>query len=106
MILKDTKLKNKLKKLLDQYPEVIDVVVFGSVVRGKKKPSDIDILVLFKTKVLKQVEYKIRKTIEQTYETVSIISKTEKTLLDSSFDARESYLFEGVSFITKNTLFR
>jgi len=98
MILKDSKLRNKLKAISDQ--EVSDIILFGSAARGKEKPNDIDILVIFKEKINKETEYTIRKEIEKIYNSVSIISKTERTISDESFDARESMLFEGKSLIT------
>jgi len=63
MILKNTKLKNKLIKLAGKQQEVADILVFGSVVRGKEKPNDIDILVIFESKVDKDIEYQIRKIL-------------------------------------------
>jgi len=39
-------LLNDLEKYLDE--KVWDIIVFGSVTRGKEKPEDIDILILFK----------------------------------------------------------
>ncbi len=100
MILNDITLRKTLKKIIEKEKEVHDIVVFGSVVRGKEKPQDIDIIVIFKKVVNKEIEYQIKKEIEKQYENVSIISKTENTLFDSSFDARESILFEGKSLIT------
>ncbi|MFH1332752.1 MAG: nucleotidyltransferase domain-containing protein [archaeon] len=100
MILKNTKLRNKLKQIVKESSELEDIILFGSAVRGKEKPNDIDILVLFKNKVDKQEGLKIRKELEKECEKVSIISKTRKTVLEESFDARESVLFEGVSLIS------
>ena len=103
-MLPNTKLKNRVKKLISKYSEVEDVILYGSTVRGKKNPKDVDILVLFHQKVDKKTEYEIRKTIEKDYDNVSIISKTAATVLESAFDARESVLFEGKSFLTGKTL--
>lgn len=47
MNLKITQLKNKLKKYLKD-KEVIDVILFGSFVKGKQSPGDIDIAVIIK----------------------------------------------------------
>ena len=63
MILKNTKLKNSIKKLIKNKDNLIDIVVFGSLVRGKYKPNDIDILILFKNNVDKDLEYEIRKQL-------------------------------------------
>lgn len=99
MILSDTKLRNNLKKVAEKQKEVDDIIVFGSLVRGKKNPKDIDVIVVFKQTVRKEVEYQIRKEIEKNYKNISIISKTLKTLFDPAFDARESILFEGKSLL-------
>ncbi len=104
MILKDIKLRKKLKKLIKQNVEVEDVLLFGSVIRGKKTPGDIDIIVKFKNKIDKHMEYVIRKELEKDYNDISIISKTNRTLVESSFDARESFLFEAISLITGENL--
>ncbi|HLC70630.1 MAG TPA: nucleotidyltransferase domain-containing protein [Candidatus Nanoarchaeia archaeon] len=99
MILNDTILKKNLRKIVELKKEVEDIIVFGSVVRGKEKPGDIDLIVIFKNKVIKEIEYQIRKEIEKKYEKVSIISKTSATIFDPAFDARESILFEGKSLL-------
>jgi len=101
-----TKLTNKLKKLSGAHPDISDVILFGSAARGKEKPNDIDILVLFKDKVDKNLEYMIRKEAEKEYSNVSVVSKTEKTVMEESFDAREGILFEGKSLITGEPLAR
>lgn len=104
MILKDTKLKNSLKNIAKGLPEVDDILVFGSIIRGKIHPSDIDIMILFKKAVDKDAEYIIRKEIEKHYGNASVISKTLKTALEPTFDARESILFEGVSLLSGKNL--
>jgi len=101
MTSKNIKSINNLKKIVKSYPLVDDIILFGSVVRGKEKPADTDILVIFQEKVDKNVEYLIRKELEKVYLNLSIVSKTKQTLMDPSFDARESFLFEGVSLLTK-----
>jgi hypothetical protein len=62
--------------------------------RGKEKPNDIDILLIFKKKIDKDIEYEFRKKTD-----AQVISKTEKDLIDPSFDPREGYLFEGYSLV-------
>jgi len=81
-----------------------DIVLFGSFVRGKAKPEDIDILLVFKTKVNKDVEYELKKLFSEYAKNISIIPKTEKECAEPSFDARESILFEGYSLINSKFL--
>ena len=89
-----------LNKWIKKYPQVSDIFLFGSAVRGKQKPQDTDILILFKDKVDKNIEYSIRKVLEKRYPSLSLLSKTEKAAVEESFDARESILFEGKSLIS------
>ncbi len=100
MILKNIKLKNNLKRIVDKRPEIDDILVFGSIVKGKEHPNDIDIIIIFKKTVDKNVEYEIRKELEKYHSDISIISKTKKTVLEPAFDARESLLFEGISILS------
>ncbi len=76
--------------------KIEDIVVFGSFMRGKEKPSDIDILMIFKENIDKNLEYDYRKKMPAN---ISVISKTLKTCLDRHFDGREGYLFEGFSLV-------
>ena len=100
MIVKNTTLRNSIRRIVSNHPEVSDIILFGSVARGKDRPHDVDVLVLFTNKVDKDIEHKIRKEIEKHEQKVSILSKTEKTIFDETFDARESILFEGISFLS------
>ncbi len=77
---------------------VKDVILFGSLVRGKDRPSDIDILIIFFDKVNKDLEYELR---QQCHPGVSVISKTSDSVCEESFSARESVLFEGYSLVRK-----
>jgi len=79
--------------------EIKDIMLFGSLIRGKTKPKDIDILIIFKEKINKDKEYKFKKLLLNYTQNISIISKTEKEYIEPSFDARESILFEGFSLI-------
>lgn len=100
MTSKNTKLINSLKQVLDKNEEILDIILFGSIIRGKQNPADTDILVLFKEKIDKNAEYNIKKLLEKYYKNISIISKTKENILSESFDARESILFEGISLIS------
>ena len=103
MILKNIKLKNELNKF-NKTAEIKDILVFGSLIKGKDKPKDIDILVIFKKRVIKDQEYQSKKILTRHYNNISIISKTKKTITEASFDARESILFEAFSLLTKKNL--
>lgn len=84
--------------------EIKDIVLFGSLVRGKIKPEDIDILIIFKTKINKNIEYALKNLLLKYTQKISLLSKTEKEYIEPSFDARESILFEGYSLINSRFL--
>ena len=49
--LKNTKLKSELKDFLKKNRHILlDIIIFGSFIKGKEKPNDIDILILYKDK--------------------------------------------------------
>lgn len=83
---------------------ILDIILFGSSTRGKTKPNDIDILMLFNEKIDRDIEYDFKKKIAKIYENVALISKTKENLNDPTFSAREAILFEGRSLLTKTSL--
>jgi len=84
--------------------DIKDIILFGSFIRGKTKPNDIDLLIIFKNKIDKEIEYEFKKIISKLQYEFSIISKTEKEIIEPSFDARESVLFEGYSILNSRFL--
>jgi len=104
MISKNMEFRNKLKNIARSLPGLEDIILFGSAVRGKTNPKDIDVIILFKKNVDKNAEYKIRKELERHYKNISIISKTVRSVLEPTFDARESILFEGISILSGKRL--
>ncbi len=94
-----TQLCKVTKAFYEKHKTVVkDVVLFGSLVRGKDAPGDIDVLIVFLDKVNKELEYEFK---QQCPEKVSIISKTASSIYEESFSARESVLFEGYSLVRK-----
>ncbi|MCC7573970.1 nucleotidyltransferase domain-containing protein [Candidatus Woesearchaeota archaeon] len=90
----------KLVKICKSYKKVKDlddIILFGSLMRGKKNPEDVDILLVFKNKVSKDLEYDLRKNLEKIIVNVSLLSKTKIQLIDEFFEAREGVFFEGYS---------
>lgn len=99
---KITALSKLSKTFQRKYKEEIeDIILFGSSLRGKLEPEDIDILVLFSKKTDIEIEYEFKKQVSKIIRNVSLISKTENTLHDPLFAAREAILFEGYSLIKK-----
>jgi len=96
------KLSKESIKLNKKYPKLIDdIILFGSVIRGKTDPNDIDMIIIFRKKLNKDIEYEFKKNVSSFIPNLAIISKTKNTVQDSSFSARESLLFEGYSLLKK-----
>ena len=90
------------KSFYKKYKDMIsDIILFGSFIRGKTNPNDIDILIIFNKNVNKDIEYEFKKQISKFFNNISIISKTHDYVYASSFAAREAILFEGYSLIKK-----
>lgn len=84
--------------------EIKDIILFGSSVRGKLMPSDLDILIVFANSINKDIEYELSKKLSSHVNNLSVISKTEKNYLDESFDAREGLLYEGYSIAKSRSI--
>lgn len=92
-----TELKRKSKEFHRMHRDAIkDIILFGSAVRGKAHPNDIDVLIIFHKEIDKAIEYAFRKRMQ---DRISVVSKTEKTVKEASFDARDGILFEGYSLV-------
>ena len=99
-LLKNTKFKNEIASFYKEHKEeILDIILFGSSIRNKEKPSDIDLLILFKNKKNIDVSYELKKNLNNYGENIEIIDKTYSELLDGSFKAAEGILSEGFSLI-------
>lgn len=100
-------LKNKkfLKIISDSLkePEIIDIILFGSVIKGREKPEDIDFLILYVPKAEKIIEssYIIRKKLEKVSKNVHLESLRYSEIFSPEFFAREAVLAEGYSMRQK-----
>ena len=56
-------LSKRTKDYLKKNDQITDVVMFGSFMRGKSEPNDIDILIIFKDKIDKDIEYGLKNTL-------------------------------------------
>src|SRR3989344_6409 len=101
-LLKNTKLMSNLYRTYEENKnEILDIVIFGSFVRGKEKPKDIDLLLIYKSKVNAELSYSIKKEFESFNLKVDLVSKAYSDLFKSAFVARESYFSEGYSLVQK-----
>lgn len=85
--------------------DILDILLFGSLLKGKENPNDMDILLIFKNTVNIDTEYALRKLFEKkTNISIQIVSKTYPTLFETLFVAKEGILANGYSLIQKKTL--
>lgn len=85
--------------------EILDIFIFGSSVKGKENPKDIDILILFKEKKDFTLAQEFRRILELKITIpIEIILKTYTELFSTDFFARESILAQAKSILRKKTL--
>ncbi|MBU0457798.1 MAG: nucleotidyltransferase domain-containing protein [Nanoarchaeota archaeon] len=78
--------RNKIKKWI-QSKKVIDVIVFGSLVRGKSKPNDFDICMILKE--------------EQEKEAIDLVDSLAKSINENNLKVQVNFLLEG-NFVKGN----
>ncbi len=94
-------LKSKSKKFAKQH-ELMDIILFGSSVRGKIEPKDIDIILISHEKNIKknlEVLQEFRNILKNkiSKEDTKIINIEE--LFESNLLARQGILIEGISLV-------
>jgi predicted nucleotidyltransferase len=105
-LLQDTTFKSEIKRFFNKNKEVLlDIILFGSSVKGKEKPNDIDILLLYKSSKNIDVSYALKKTIEAKGYYIEITDKTYNELLNPNFIAGISIISEGYSLVYNKFLF-
>ena len=96
---KNIEFLSKIKGFYKKYEkEILDVILFGSAVKGKYKPKDLDIIIVYSKKENLDANYELKKMLEKDFNP-HIISKTYSNLLSTDFSARSSLLNEGYSLI-------
>lgn len=105
-LLKSQKLISEIKKFKTK--DVFDIVIYGSVVKGKEKANDIDVAVILNKKTDLNQKLKLAEALKSRLDflefevDVKVIDITD--FLDPTFIARQSILSEGVSLIHKKYL--
>ncbi|MFH1181421.1 MAG: hypothetical protein V1702_00515 [Candidatus Woesearchaeota archaeon] len=81
--------------------EIFDIVAYGSSVKGKFKPKDIDVMLIFLHSPLRQRQEIVQQLKESTREVPSldVRSMNFSEFFDSAFLARQGILTEGMSLI-------
>lgn len=100
----------QLKKCLEsekKQKEIFDIIIYGSITKGKRNPSDLDVIVIFLEGTLRERLEKIQ-TIKEKIEKAITSSKIKSIkadikqilltdLFSSDFFARTGILLEGIS---------
>ncbi len=99
----------QLKKCLEsekKREKIFDIIVYGSFVKGKSKPNDIDIVVIFlegslkeRLDIIQQIKLKIKLEFP-----IDIKQILLTDLFSSDFFARSGILLEGVSLFSGKKL--
>ncbi len=88
-----------IKKIAAKNKQIYDVAVFGSVVRGKKQPTDIDIAIIMETKTTEEenllISQQLRQGLESLGKKINIEVVSFDDFLDESFLARQGILGES-----------
>lgn len=99
-LLKNTRFVSEVKRFYEgNQSKIIDIILFGSSVRGKENPSDVDILIVYKDKEDLDLDYELKKGLNNAGINAQITSKKYIDLSKPSFQAREAVLSEGYSLI-------
>ena len=102
----------KLESISKEFADknyIFDVILYGSIVKGKENPNDTDILLLFVEKPLKErieiaqkFKNKIKGLVNKPHIEIAIL----RDFFDKSYFARQSFLAEGISLLTGETISR
>ena len=90
-------------KKFAQKREIFDIVLYGSSVKGKEKPNDVDILILFEKMPLKErteIAYEFKNLISKRYK-IDVKTINLRELFEKEFLARQGILIEGYSLLHK-----
>lgn len=96
---KFSKLRNNWKKLWKN--EIIDIILFGSSVKGKPIPNDIDICLIFRKEINQKITEEIQKLMGEKYH---ISTLTIDNFFTNPHSLAKTILLEGTSIITKNPI--
>lgn len=89
------KLKNYLKN-----KDLIDVILFGSAIKGKTKPKDIDICLIFREKI----DRSLINNINQKFENIHVSTLTVDNFFTKPHALIRTLLFEGKSLFSNRPL--
>ena len=94
---------NVIRSVYKKNHTILDIILFGSIVRGKKYPKDIDILVLFSRSIDDKIASEIENLLKQSEYNFQVTTATYSDLFSPAFLPRDT-LFDGISLITGKQL--
>jgi predicted nucleotidyltransferase len=97
-------LESKSKSFQQKNKEVLDILLFGSVMKGKENIRDLDLLIIFKEKKSLELVYQFRKLLEPLVKVpVEVTGKAYSELFQEGFLAKEALLSEAYSLIFRKS---
>lgn len=99
-MLKKSEIYSDLNKIFKKRKDILDIILFGSIVKGKTEPNDIDICIIFKEKIDKELILNLNNKFEKVH--FSIL--TAKNFFINPHALIRTLLFEGISLITNKKL--
>src|SRR3989338_159786 len=101
-MLKNLKIYSKLKKIAEGYSSsIVDIILFGSVVKSKTEPKDIDICLIFRDDVSLDIVKDIGSKLG---EKVHVSSLSINNFLNKKHSLVQTLLFEGISVKSGNRI--
>ncbi|MEK6855746.1 MAG: nucleotidyltransferase domain-containing protein [Nanoarchaeota archaeon] len=100
------RLESKSKNFVKQ-EKVEDVVIYGSAVKGKENPNDVDVVLIFEGIELKErlrIAQKFKEAVKGIIKNVHVETANLKDLFDKSYFARQGIINEGISLIRGESL--
>lgn len=99
-LLKNTRFRSEVNSFFRKNSDVLlDIMLFGSTMRGKDNPNDLDLLILHKGDADLDLSYELKKKLKQFGFDAEITDKAYRELFNGAFKAREAILSEGYSLV-------
>ena len=101
-LLKNWISKSKLKDFISEH-NISDIIVYGSVVRGKDSYNDLDVAIILNKKIKLEKRLKISQKFRNQFpfdnKKIDVKTISYKDLIDPSFIAKQAIIAEGYSLI-------
>jgi len=97
-------LHKKARELYKKYKkEIVDIVIFGSFVKGKMLPRDVDICIIFREKVNNELNKMVEGRLDKKLE-VHVSSLLIDNFFSKPHSLAKTLLKEGISLVNKKNL--